>query len=63
MGVVLDGDTHREKLLKEKISQIKKREKKLREERHRLESELRQLVYRRFKFLGEKIAAKIDGEL
>ena len=61
MGVVLGRDTHREEKLKQRIAQLKKQEKKLREERHNLESELRHLVYLRYKRMGEKIGSKIEG--
>ncbi len=60
MGVVLEGDTQREKVLKHRISQLKKREKQLRDERHRLESELREAVFNKYSRLGEKINLKIN---
>lgn len=60
MGVVLEGDTQREKALKHRISQLKKREKMLREERHRLESELREMVFNKYARLGEQISSKIN---
>ncbi len=59
MGVVLEGDTQREKALKYRISQLKKREKQLREERHRLESELRETVFNKYARLGENISSKL----
>jgi hypothetical protein len=45
MGVVLKGDTRRENALKRRIILLKKREKEIREERHRLEAEGRTLIF------------------
>lgn len=59
MGVLLEGDTRREKALKHRIFQLKKKEKQLREERHKLESELREIVFNKYARLGEKISSKI----
>lgn len=59
MGMVLNEDTQREKRLKQRIAEIKKQEKKLREERHHLESELRKMVYDRFIQLEKNIESKI----
>ena len=60
MGVVLKEDTQREKALKRKIALLKKHEKEIREERHRLESELRTLVFRRYTEMGNRISSKIE---
>jgi hypothetical protein len=60
MGVVQKGDTRREKALKRRISQLRKREKEIREERHRLESEVRTLIVQRYTRLGNKIGSKIE---
>jgi chaperonin cofactor prefoldin len=44
-----------EETLKQRINQLKKREKRLREERHRLEAQLREKIFTRFKKMSEKI--------
>ena len=63
MGAVLKGVNGREKALKRRISLLRKREKEIREKRHRLESQLRTLVYQKYTRLGEKISFKIEKEL
>lgn len=45
-----------EDALRRRIKQLKTRERKIREERHRLESQLREIIFKRFKELEEKIA-------
>ena len=45
-----------EETLRRRIKQLKLREKKIRAERHRLESQLRDKICKRFKELEEKIA-------
>jgi len=62
MGVVLKGDRWKEKALKRRIALLKKREKEIREERHRLESEVRTLIFHRYTRLGDKIGSKIEKE-
>ena len=63
MGVVLKGDTRREKALKRRILLLRKREKEIREERHRLESELRTRIFQRYVRLGDKIGSKIGKKV
>jgi hypothetical protein len=46
--------------LREKIKQLKEKEKKLREERHRLEAQLRERIFRRFKEQEEKMNKVTD---
>ncbi len=41
--------------LRKQIKQLKEKEKKLREERHRLEAQLRERIYKKFMEVGEKI--------
>ena len=60
MGVVLKGDKRREIALKRRISKLRKREKEIRDERHRLESELRALILQRYVHLGNQISLKIE---
>ena len=45
-----------EETLRRRIKQLKQREKRIREERHRLESQLREKIFKRFKEIEEKIA-------
>jgi hypothetical protein len=45
-----------EETLRRRIKQLKEREKRIREERHRLEAILREIIYRKFKEMEEKIA-------
>ena len=59
MRVVLKGDTRREMALKRRISQLRKREKEIREKRHRLESEHRTIIFHRYVSLGDKISLKL----
>jgi len=45
-----------EATLRKRIKQLKEREKRIREERHRLEARLREIIYKKFKEMEEKIA-------
>lgn len=45
-----------EDTLKRRIKQLKEREKRIREERHKLEAQLREKIFKRFKEYEEKIA-------
>ena len=58
MGIVLKGDTRKEKALKRRIMLLKKHEKEIREERHRLEAEVRTLIFQRYTRMGKKIVEK-----
>ena len=60
MGIVLKGDTRREKALKRRIILLKKREKEIREERHRLEAEGGTLIFQRYIRIGNKISRKME---
>jgi hypothetical protein len=60
MGVVLKGDTRRENALKRRIILLKKREKEIRKERHRLEAEGRTLIFQRYTRIGNKISRKME---
>ncbi len=51
-------DRSDEKVIQKKIKLLKGREKRIREERHRLESELRNLIFKRYLDLSEKIELK-----
>jgi len=51
-------DRSDEEAIQKKIKLLKAREKRIREERHRLESELRTLIFRRYLDLSEKIELK-----
>lgn len=53
---VVDRDD--EEAIQKKIKQLKAREKNIREERHRLESELRNLIFRRYLDLSKKYELK-----
>jgi chaperonin cofactor prefoldin len=44
-----------EETLKHRIKQLKKREKRLREERHHLEAQLREKIFKRYKKMYEQI--------
>jgi chaperonin cofactor prefoldin len=44
-----------EETLRHRINQLKKREKRLREERHSLEAQLREKIFKRYKKLSERI--------
>ena len=44
-----------EDTLRKQIKRLKERERKIREERHRLESKLRQIIYQKFKEIEEKM--------
>lgn len=61
MGLIVKGDTRKEKTLKHRISLLKKKEKEIREERHRLESELRNLICQKYTRMGKKLGSKIQG--
>jgi hypothetical protein len=60
---VLTGDTRREKALKRRIILLKKREKEIREERHRLEAEVRTLIFQRYTRIGNKISRKMEKKV
>ncbi len=51
-------DRSDEEAIQKKIKLLKAREKRIREERHRLESELRSLIFKRYLDLSEKIELK-----
>jgi hypothetical protein len=51
-------DRSDEKAIQKKIKLLKAREKRIREERHKLESELRSLIFKRYLDLSEKIELK-----
>ena len=55
MAVTVTNRNEREETLKHRIKQLKKREKRLREERHRLEAQLREKIFKRYKKMYEKI--------
>ncbi|MCW4014423.1 MAG: syntaphilin domain-containing protein [Candidatus Bathyarchaeota archaeon] len=44
-----------EETLKRRIKHLKKQEKRIREERHRLEAQLREKIFKRYKKIYEKI--------
>jgi predicted nucleic acid-binding Zn-ribbon protein len=50
--------THRddeEKTLRQRIKQLKERERRIREERHHLESQLREKIFKRFREIEQRI--------
>ena len=51
-------DRSDEEAIQKKIKLLKAREKSIREERHQLESELRNLIFKRYMDLSEKIELK-----
>jgi hypothetical protein len=51
-------DRSDEEAIQKKIKLLKAREKSIREERHRLESELRNLIFKRYMDLSEKFELK-----
>ena len=51
-------DRSDEETIQKKIKLLKTQEKRIREERHRLESELRNLIFKRYLDLSEKIELK-----
>jgi chaperonin cofactor prefoldin len=55
VAVTVTNRNEREETLKHSIKQLKKREKRLREERHRLEAQLREKIFKRYKKMYEKI--------
>ena len=50
------GNKGEEETLRQRIRQLKEKEQKIREERHRLESQLREKIFKKFKEIEEKIA-------
>lgn len=55
MAATVTNRSDDEETLKHRINQLKKREKRLREERHKLEAQLREKIFMRFKKMSEKI--------
>jgi chaperonin cofactor prefoldin len=53
--VTVTNKNEDEETLKHRIQQLKKREKRLREERHSLEAQLREKIFKRYKKMYEKI--------
>ena len=54
MAVTVTNRNEEEETLKHRIKQLK-REKRLREERHNLEAQLREKIFKRYKKMYEKI--------
>jgi predicted nucleic acid-binding Zn-ribbon protein len=54
--MTVTGNKGEEETLRQRIKQLKEREQKIREERHRLESQLREKIFKKFKEIEEKIA-------
>jgi len=55
VAVTVTNRNEEEETLKHRIKQLKKREKRLREERHNLEAQLREKIFTRYKKMYEKI--------
>lgn len=55
MAVTVTNRNEEEETLKHRIKQLKKREKRLREERHNLEAQLREKIFKRYKKMYEEI--------
>jgi len=55
VAVTVTNRNEEEETLKLRIKQLKKREKRLREERHNLEAQLREKIFKRYKKMYEKI--------
>lgn len=51
-------DRSEEEAIQKKIKLLKAREKRIREERHRLESKLRNMIFKRYLDLSEKFELK-----
>jgi len=55
VAVTVTNRNEDEETLKHRIKQLKKREKRLREERHSLEAQLREKIFKRYKKMYEKM--------
>ena len=57
MAGAVTRNLEEEETLRRRIKQLKEREKKIREERHKLEARLREIIYRKFKEIEEKMTS------
>jgi chaperonin cofactor prefoldin len=55
VGTATTDRDEEEETLRQRIKQLKERERRIREERHRLEAELREKIFKKFREMEQKI--------